>query len=75
MLEKLIWISAFMLVGACHGGCTVGEVESQVGQASCQLLRVCLLRPVASCPAFGSTFEGQLNVIDGCTGIGVPSHG
>lgn len=29
MLEKLIWISAFMLVGAKHGGCTVGEVESQ----------------------------------------------
>ena len=28
MLEKLIWISAFMLVGARHGGCTVGEVES-----------------------------------------------
>ncbi|KAI7836615.1 hypothetical protein COHA_009500 [Chlorella ohadii] len=29
MLEKLIWICAFMLVGARHGGCTVGEVESQ----------------------------------------------
>lgn len=28
MLEKLIWISAFMLVGARHGGCSVGEVES-----------------------------------------------
>jgi hypothetical protein len=28
MLEKLVWISAFMLVGARHGGCTVGEVES-----------------------------------------------
>lgn len=28
MFEKLIWISAFMLVGAAHGGCTVGEVES-----------------------------------------------
>ena len=28
MLEKLIWISAFMLVGARHDGCTVGEVES-----------------------------------------------
>lgn len=27
MLEKLIWICAFMLVGARHGGCTVGEVE------------------------------------------------
>lgn len=31
MLEKLIWICAFMLVGARHGGCTVGEVEAQVG--------------------------------------------
>lgn len=30
MLEKLVWICAFMLVGARHGGCTVGEVESQV---------------------------------------------
>lgn len=29
MLEKLIWICAFMLVGARHGGCTVGEVEAQ----------------------------------------------
>ena len=27
-LEKLVWISAFMLVGAKHGGVTVGEVES-----------------------------------------------
>ena len=29
MLEKLIWISAFMLVGAAHPGATVGDVESQ----------------------------------------------
>lgn len=29
MLEKLMWIAAFMLVGARHDGCTVGEVESQ----------------------------------------------
>ena len=38
MLEKLIWICAFMLVGARHGGCTVGEVESQAScleRASC----------------------------------------
>ncbi|KAF5758057.1 hypothetical protein HanXRQr2_Chr16g0725001 [Helianthus annuus] len=27
MLEKLIWISAFMLVGARHPGATVGDVE------------------------------------------------
>lgn len=29
MLEKLIWISAFMLVGAKNGNCTVGDVESK----------------------------------------------
>ena len=29
MYEKLIWISAFMAVGASHGGCSVGEVESK----------------------------------------------
>jgi len=29
MLEKLIWISAFMLVGARHEGSTVGDVESK----------------------------------------------
>lgn len=28
-LEKLVWISAFMPVGARHGGVTVGEVESK----------------------------------------------
>ena len=27
MLEKLIWISAFMLVGARYPGATVGDVE------------------------------------------------
>ncbi|XP_002967967.2 uncharacterized protein LOC9631054 [Selaginella moellendorffii] len=29
MLEKLIWISAFMLVGARHPGATVGDVEKR----------------------------------------------
>lgn len=29
MLEKLIWISAFMLVGARHQGVTVGTVEKE----------------------------------------------
>lgn len=29
MLEKLVWICSFMLVGAKYGGCTVGEVESK----------------------------------------------
>lgn len=27
--EKQTWISAYMLVGALHGGCTIGEVESE----------------------------------------------
>eukprot|EP00217_Crustomastix_stigmatica_P016846 CAMPEP_0183789298 /NCGR_PEP_ID=MMETSP0803_2-20130417/337_1 /TAXON_ID=195967 /ORGANISM="Crustomastix stigmata, Strain CCMP3273" /LENGTH=294 /DNA_ID=CAMNT_0026033465 /DNA_START=50 /DNA_END=934 /DNA_ORIENTATION=+ len=38
MLEKLIWISAFMLVGARNGGCTVGEVESEHKEEVCQLI-------------------------------------
>lgn len=29
MLEKLIWISAFMLVGARHPGASVGVVEKE----------------------------------------------
>eukprot|EP00324_Dicrateria_rotunda_P005664 CAMPEP_0206170098 /NCGR_PEP_ID=MMETSP1474-20131121/37776_1 /ASSEMBLY_ACC=CAM_ASM_001110 /TAXON_ID=97495 /ORGANISM="Imantonia sp., Strain RCC918" /LENGTH=289 /DNA_ID=CAMNT_0053576561 /DNA_START=82 /DNA_END=948 /DNA_ORIENTATION=- len=29
MLEKHIWICSFMLVGALHGGLTVGQVESE----------------------------------------------
>lgn len=29
MLEKLIWISAFMLVGVRHPGATVGAVEKE----------------------------------------------
>jgi hypothetical protein len=28
LLEKLIWISSFMLVGARHPGATVGDVEA-----------------------------------------------
>lgn len=28
MLQKLVWICAFMLVGVRHGGCSIGEVES-----------------------------------------------
>ncbi|CAI9280688.1 unnamed protein product [Lactuca saligna] len=41
MLEKLIWISAFMLVGARHPGATVGAVEkdfrSEVGSLISEL--------------------------------------
>eukprot|EP00287_Rhodomonas_sp_CCMP768_P026083 CAMPEP_0202831702 /NCGR_PEP_ID=MMETSP1389-20130828/17009_1 /ASSEMBLY_ACC=CAM_ASM_000865 /TAXON_ID=302021 /ORGANISM="Rhodomonas sp., Strain CCMP768" /LENGTH=331 /DNA_ID=CAMNT_0049505463 /DNA_START=14 /DNA_END=1009 /DNA_ORIENTATION=- len=29
MMEKLMWISAFMLLGVHHGGITVGDVESK----------------------------------------------
>lgn len=29
MLEKLIWIASFMLVGARHPGATVGVVEKE----------------------------------------------
>mmetsp|Transcript_21946 Transcript_21946/g.70656 ORF Transcript_21946/g.70656 Transcript_21946/m.70656 type:complete len:316 (+) Transcript_21946:454-1401(+) len=31
MLEKHVWICAFMLVGATHGGCTVGDVVKKHG--------------------------------------------
>jgi len=27
--EKNLWIAAYMLVGALHGGCTIGDVEAQ----------------------------------------------
>eukprot|EP00892_Ulva_mutabilis_P007241 jgi/Ulvmu1/488/UM001_0496.1 len=41
MLEKLIWISAFMLIGVRNGGCTVGEVASvhteEVGRVIAEL--------------------------------------
>jgi hypothetical protein len=38
MLEKLIWISAFMLVGACNPGATVGDVESKHTAEVCALI-------------------------------------
>jgi ketopantoate reductase len=38
MFEKLIWISAFMAVGALHNGCTVGEVESSYKSEVTQLI-------------------------------------
>lgn len=51
MLEKHIWLSAFMAVGVKHGNCTVGEVEAkhtaevrglieELGRAAAQELRV-----------------------------------
>lgn len=38
MLEKLIWISAFMLVGARHPGATVGVVEKDFQSEVCSLI-------------------------------------
>ena len=38
MFEKLIWISAFMIVGAKHGGCTVGEVEKTYNSEVCKVI-------------------------------------
>ncbi|XP_031279467.1 uncharacterized protein LOC116137912 isoform X1 [Pistacia vera] len=38
MLEKLIWISAFMLVGARHPGATVGVVEKEYRSEVCSLI-------------------------------------
>ncbi|GAB2293121.1 hypothetical protein Dimus_027333 [Dionaea muscipula] len=38
MLEKLIWISAFMLVGARHPGSTVGVVEKDYRSEVCSLI-------------------------------------
>jgi len=39
MFEKLVWISAFMLVGSVHGGKTVGEVEKEHNEEVCDLIR------------------------------------
>jgi len=45
MFEKLIWICSFMVVGASHGGCTVGEVcqehRSQLSEVISELAGVC----------------------------------
>ncbi len=38
MFEKLIWISAFMLVGAAHPGATVGDVEKTHNAEVCALI-------------------------------------
>lgn len=38
-LEKLVWISAFMLIGAKYGGLTVGEVESEHTEEVSELIR------------------------------------
>lgn len=60
MLEKLIWIAAFMLVGARHPGATVGAVEkdyrsevitmtvlsfAKVGEILLKVLHFCSLDP------------------------------
>eukprot|EP00268_Persea_americana_P043822 TRINITY_DN4410_c0_g1_i5.p1 TRINITY_DN4410_c0_g1~~TRINITY_DN4410_c0_g1_i5.p1 ORF type:complete len:120 (-),score=34.77 TRINITY_DN4410_c0_g1_i5:764-1123(-) len=40
MVEKLIWISAFMLVGARHPGATVGVVEKDYRSENFHLQRL-----------------------------------
>ena len=64
MLEKLIWICAFMLVGARHGGCTVGEVESQVSCAVNNhwtgLLAGQRIHATHSCSVWQSEVAGEL---------------
>lgn len=52
MLEKLVWISAFMLVGVTHGGCSVGEVEKVHSQ------QVGVGRRVLLPPAAGVSWSG-----------------
>eukprot|EP00793_Prasinoderma_coloniale_P001070 PRCOL_00006061-RA len=58
MLEKLIWISAFMLVGARHPGATVGDVESQHTDEVTQLID----ELAAGCAAQGVTFKPDVAV-------------
>ncbi|XP_050383039.1 uncharacterized protein LOC126799826 [Argentina anserina] len=57
MLEKLIWISAFMLVGARHPGATVGAVEkdhrSEVSRLIAELA-------AAAAAEKGLVFEGAM---------------
>ncbi|EOY26158.1 Uncharacterized protein TCM_027572 isoform 3 [Theobroma cacao] len=57
MLEKLIWISAFMLVGARHPGATVGDVEKEYRSEVSSLIA-----ELASAAAGekGITFEGAM---------------
>ncbi|CAI5465679.1 unnamed protein product, partial [Closterium sp. Yama58-4] len=47
-LEKLMWICAFMLVGARNGGVTVGEVESQHREAVALLINELAAAAVAA---------------------------
>ncbi|CAI5462441.1 unnamed protein product [Closterium sp. Yama58-4] len=47
-LEKLMWICAFMLVGARNGGITVGEVESQHREAVTLLINELAAAAVAA---------------------------
>lgn len=73
MLEKLIWICAFMLVGARHGGCTVGEVEAEVGAGGRAVgggewapAGTCRLRPECRSASFFGT-SGHAAALPGCS--------
>lgn len=66
MLEKLVWICAFMLVGTRHGGCTVGEVEAQVQArggwgcgAACWAMRSLQNGRLVECRSVGWTAGGR----------------
>ena len=57
MLEKLIWISAFMLVGAAHPGASVGDVERSHRPEVCALIAELAAGAAA---ATGAEFAPQL---------------
>lgn len=58
MLEKLVWICSFMLIGAKHNGCTVGDVESKHTEEVSELIKELY---VAGCGDLGIPVnEGEL---------------
>ena len=61
MLEKLIWISAFMLVGACHPGASVGDVESKhTAEVSALIEELAAGASAATGAAFGPQLAARL---------------
>ena len=59
MFEKLIWICAFMLVGARHK-CTVGEVEAQHAEEVGRLIKELLAAATSEC---GASFDDADTVV------------
>jgi ketopantoate reductase len=61
MFEKLIWISAFMLVGALNGGVTVGGVEREHKAEVVELIdEMCAAVQAAKGVRFGPNCPGRL---------------